>query len=95
MIFYLVAGITGLVLVVLLVAIINVEIRNYLLFRLTPKFARNITFVKLQNDKQFIYILGTIHGAHLTTKDYSLWHVEAVINNVRPDLVLVESRPEG
>lgn len=92
---YWILGITGLFFIFLLILIIkNVEIRNYLLYRLSPKRAKNITFVKLHKDNQLVYILGTIHGAHLSTRDYSLWHVEAVINNLCPDLVLVESRPE-
>jgi hypothetical protein len=43
---------------------------------------------------QEVYLLGTLHGRHLTTRDYSLLHLQAVSAHLRPDLVLVESRPE-
>lgn len=92
---YIIVGILGLAIVGLaLLVIINAEIRNYLLFKLSPGYAKNITFVKLLKDQQLVYILGTIHGAHLSVRDYSLWHIKAVIKNLRPDLLLVESRPE-
>lgn len=37
-------------------------------------------------------MLGTIHGFHMICKDYSFLHIKAVISNLKPDLLLVESR---
>lgn len=45
-------------------------------------------------DQQVIYLLGTMHGEHLKSERYSLWHLQAVIVHLHPDLLLVESRPE-
>lgn len=92
MIGYFAVGALGLIVIGLI--IFNPEIRNYLLFKIHPGCAKNITFIKLQKGEQSIYILGTIHGAHLSVTGYSLWHIEAVIKNLHPDLVLVESCPE-
>lgn len=57
------------------------------------KNKRNANFYRLENDeKQTIFLLGTIHGSHLDYSVYSLWHIKAVIENIRPDLLIVESR---
>jgi hypothetical protein len=47
-----------------------------------------------ENNKQ-LYILGTIHDAHLRkSSNYSLAHIQSVIDTVNPDILLVEVRPE-
>jgi hypothetical protein len=43
---------------------------------------------------QVIYLLGTLHTIHLEYEPYSLWHIKAIIQHLKPDVVLVESRPE-
>ncbi|MFW6030429.1 MAG: hypothetical protein ACOCRO_09280 [Halanaerobiales bacterium] len=75
------------------VILANEEIRLYLLSEISPSTFKRRVFVKLTNDDQDIYILGTIHDRHLTTNEYSLLHIKAVIKNLKPDLLLVESRP--
>jgi hypothetical protein len=89
----------GIIVTVVLIGSISLltfapEARNMLLVKFFPVYARNANFVKLTKNDQEIYLLGTIHSNHLTTKDYSLRHLKAVITNLKPDLVLVESRPE-
>lgn len=79
---------------VVIILTFNTEIRNYAFFQVAPDYAKKVTFVKVGKESQEIYLLGTIHGQHLTTKDYSLSHIGSVIKNLNPDLVLVESRPE-
>jgi hypothetical protein len=82
------------VLAVLCVPLLNSEIRSFLLFKFAPESARDAHFLRLTADRQAVYVLGTIHGDHLSSAAYSLQHVQAVVENLKPDLLLVESRPE-
>ena len=78
----------------LLLAIVP-EARTLALLQLAPARARDANFVRLARpDGPTVYLLGTIHNRHLDTEEYSLLHVQAVIQHLRPDLLLVESRPE-
>jgi hypothetical protein len=70
------------------------EVRSFLLFALAPEYARDAHFLRLQGNEQEVYLLGTIHQAHQRSDVYSLWHIEALIDHLKPDLLLVESRPE-
>lgn len=79
---------------VVMIASFNTEIRLFVLEKASPSAFKLVNFFRLHGNGQELYILGTIHSRHLTTKDYSLLHIEAIIKNLGPDLVLVESRPE-
>jgi len=46
------------------------------------------------NKKQKILILGTLHYMHHNLPNYSFYHLKAVLENVKPDLLLIESRQE-
>jgi len=47
------------------------------------------------NNRQNIYILGTIHGGHFDKNNkYSLADIQSVIDTVNPDIILVEVRQE-
>lgn len=85
-------GLVGLVAVVALALL--PELRNYVLYRIAPGYARDANFVRLQKGPVDVYLLGTIHGRHLTTEEYSLAHLKAAITRLEPDFVLVEARPE-
>jgi len=74
--------------------LLSCEVRSFLLFQLAPGYARDAHFHRLRGHDQAVYLLGTIHQRHCTSDAYSLWHLEAVIDHLKPDLVLVESRPE-
>jgi hypothetical protein len=41
-----------------------------------------------------VFFLGTIHRSHLITSEYTLGHVKAAYLAIRPELLLVEIRPE-
>ena len=70
------------------------EARSLALVQLAPARARDAHFVKLARPGgPTVYLLGTIHSRHLETEAYSLLHIHAVIERLRPDLLLVESRP--
>ncbi len=43
---------------------------------------------------RIIHLLGTLHTQHVEFDPYSLWHIKALIQHLKPDLLLVESRPE-
>lgn len=74
---------------------LGTELRGYLLYRFTPAKGRLRHFFKFANtDNQLLFLLGTIHGAHLKSEGYSLLHIRAVIRNLQPDLLLIESRVE-
>jgi hypothetical protein len=79
---------------IVVVPLLNSELRSFLLFKLAPAYARDAHFLRLTGRDQVVYLLGTIHTVHCTSEAYSLWHLDAVIDHLRPDLVLVESRPE-
>jgi len=79
---------------ILLIAL-NAELRGRLLLIFAPQYFREVEFLRFaDNTGQEVYLLGTIHNSHLTTKDYSLLHLQAVLEHLEPDLLLVESRPE-
>jgi len=81
--------------VVLLLVAFNAEVRGMVLLAVAPKHFREAVFLRLANGAgEEVYLLGTIHGRHLTTEDYSLVHLQAVLHHLQPDLLLVESRPE-
>ena len=70
------------------------EARSLALVQLAPARARDAHFVKLARPGgPTVYLLGTIHSRHLETEAYSLLHIQAAIERLRPDLLLVESRP--
>ena len=77
------------------VVVASGELRSALMFAVTPRRARDAHLVAfVDREGRSLYVLGTVHGAHLDTASFSLLHVQAVIDHLRPDLVLVESRPE-
>jgi hypothetical protein len=71
------------------------EIRDTVWLHLSPASFRDAQLQCFAGPSgQHLYLMGTIHGAHLTTPAYPLTQVRAVIVHLRPDLVLVEARPE-
>lgn len=85
----------GLLVSGILLITFNAELRDELLLIFAPKYFREAEFLRFaDNTGQEVYLLGTIHGKHLTTKDYSLLHLQAVMEHLKPNLLLVESRPE-
>lgn len=80
-------GVTGAGLVVL------PELRTFALLRIAPAHARDALLVRLRGANGDVFLLGTIHGDHLTTAGYGLEHVEAVVTHLRPARLLVESLP--
>ena len=75
----------GLVLLVALagVPLLNAELRSFVLFKLTPAYARDMHFLRLECNDQVVYLLGTIHTAHHTSEAYSLWHLEAIMEHLK------------
>ncbi|XMB85798.1 hypothetical protein RJG79_10350 [Mycoplasmatota bacterium WC44] len=55
---------------------------------------KNKLIRKFTKKNQSIYIIGSIHGGHFRSKDYSHMHLKAALENIKPDLLLVESRQE-
>ena len=49
---------------------------------------------RVNKQGQVIYLLGTLHTTHINHEPYSLWHIKAIIQHLKPNVVLVESRPE-
>jgi hypothetical protein len=74
--------------------LLNGEIQSFLFFKVAPANARDSHFLRLKAKDQTVYLLGTIHKDHCTSRSYSLWHIAAVIDHLKPELLLVESRPE-
>ncbi len=72
------------------------ELQAELLLKVSPKSFRDAEFLRFTNRAgDALYLLGTIHGDHLTTPGYSLWNVGAVVRRLHPDLLLVEERPDA
>lgn len=59
-----------------------------------PTYVRDSAFRKYTKGNQDIYFLGTTHSMSLTSKPFSYLELKAVIENLKPDLLLIESRPE-
>jgi len=47
----------------------------------------------VKEDKE-IYILGSLHHMHYNLPNYSFQHLKAVLTNLKPDILLIESRQE-
>jgi hypothetical protein len=85
----------GLLIAGILLIAFNAELRGMLLLIVAPQYFRETVFLRFANDTgQDVYLLGTIHSNHQSTKDYSLLHLQAVLEHLKPDLLLVESRPD-
>lgn len=63
----------------------------YLFHRKTLKFK---LIRKLVKEEQEIYILGSLHHMHYHMTDFSFQHLKAVLSNLKPHVLLVESRQE-
>lgn len=74
--------------------VFNAELRSFVHYKVAPQGARNANFLRLGRGPLKVYLLGTIHGDHLQTRDYALAHLAAVILHLKPDMLLVEARPE-
>lgn len=81
-------------LVIILPIIIFCDLRLLVIFKINPVFCRNKCLHKLTRNGEELYFLGTLHDFHITSKEYSLLHIKAAIENLMPDLLLVESRQE-
>ncbi|WP_125151963.1 hypothetical protein [Clostridium rectalis] len=80
--------------VLMILPIISMKLRLFLLKKISPNSFKYYNFYKMKSDKQDIYLLGTLHKEHLINQDFSLIHIGAVIESLKPDLLLVQSRPE-
>ena len=49
---------------------------------------------RLVKENKEIYILGSLHHMHYSLPDYSFQHLKAVLTNLKPDILLIESRQE-
>ncbi|CAB1240366.1 hypothetical protein ACFHWD_10725 [Clostridium sp. MT-14] len=67
--------------------------RMYSSLSMTTYF-RDSSFEKYTKGNQNIYFLGTVHFMSLDSKNFSYLNLKAVIENLKPDLLLIESRPE-
>jgi len=58
---------------------------------------KNLKFKMLRRlvkeDKE-VFILGSLHHMHYSLPDYSFQHLKAVLTNLKPDILLIESRQE-
>lgn len=77
------------------VALSLAEVRAAVLFKVAPRVARDQHLVRYRDASgSEVYLLGTIHSAHLDTAAYSLWHIAALLERLAPRRVVVESRAE-
>jgi hypothetical protein len=59
------------------------------------KKENNLVLFTSEEDNHEFYILGTIHGDHFDhVNNYSLANIQSVIDTIKPDLLLIETRPE-
>jgi len=90
----------GVILFLVAVALLTVvafslqEVRNLILYEVMPRYARDANLVRYTKESVDLHLLGTIHGKHLSTEDYSLAHLKAAIVHLNPKILLVEARPE-
>jgi hypothetical protein len=61
--------------------------------RYLPVIIEDLMGARYLNHKE-VFFLGTIHRLHLITSEYTLGHVKAAYLAIRPELLLVEIRPE-
>ena len=90
-----VAGIAIVAAGVLVFVFAQPEVRAAVLFKWMPRYGRDEHLLRYRDaGGSEVYLLGTIHTSHLDTEEYSLWHLAALIEHLRPAQLLVESRPE-
>ena len=78
----------------LVLGLANDELRTFAMVEVAPSHARDSLLRRFEKSGSEIYLLGTIHGGHLDTPEYAFTHLEAVLLHLRPERLLVESRPE-
>jgi len=78
---------------VVALAAFNTELRLFALHAVWPAAARDSTHRCVTREAQTICFVGTIHTAHLESKEFGLGHLERALQRYSPDVVLVESRP--
>lgn len=84
---------------ILLLSIIYPQLLNEIAGRVYSSLSRTTYFRDSSFDKytkgdQNVYFLGTVHSMSLNSKNFSYLNLKAVIENLKPDLLLIESRPE-
>lgn len=57
-------------------------------------FVRDFYFREYIKDDQQIYFLGSDHKLSLDSEPFSYLNLKSVIENLKPDILLIESRPE-
>jgi hypothetical protein len=71
------------------------ELRDAVAFGVAPGWAARRALVRLEDDRgRAVTLVGTIHGAHLATPAFGLWHLAGAVDRAAPEIVLVESRAE-
>lgn len=80
--------------IIFLFLIIFDDVRMFIMLKINPASYKYKCIHKLVKNGEEVYIVGTFHHFHITSKEYSLLHIKAVIENLIPDLLLIESRQE-
>lgn len=93
MIIKVIAGVVILV-VVLIILFFAIFVDSKLIFwYLTDKKSvKNRMLRKYTKDRNEVLFLGTVHDMHFNFEEYSFYHLKAVLQNYKPDVLLVESR---
>ncbi|MDD3999814.1 MAG: hypothetical protein PHX62_02825 [Bacilli bacterium] len=84
----------GLIAILLLVIILYVgaDIKIIIYYIFNRKNLRFKMIKKLKKGEKDLYLLGSLHGLHFKLPEFSYMHLKAALINIKPDLLLLESR---
>lgn len=72
------------------------ELISFLDFKFFPESAKFRQVVRLSDKAgHHVVVVGTIHYDHIGNDHYSFWNLKSVLEILKPELVLVEFRPEA
>jgi hypothetical protein len=83
-----------LVLLIIMFFIIFDDSQLIFLYVFNKKNLKFKMLTRLVKEEEEIYILGSLHHMHDNLPDFSFQHLKAVLTNLKPDILLIESRQE-
>ena len=87
-----IVGVAVLILSLFFIIFIDAKLIFWYLFKKKTFKRRMIRQYKKSNIT--LTYLGTLHHMHYTFKEYNFLHIKAILENMKPDLLLIESRQE-
>lgn len=79
---------------IVLFFVVFIDAKLIFWYIIDKKGIRNRLLKKYEQDCKIIYLLGSLHHMHNNLPDFGYHHLKAVLINLKPELLLIESRQE-